>query len=322
MLYLSCLLESKNAFTSAPCKKQCSAAMRRVGYNAVPAQKPVNVAMYAAGGAVAGAVVGAGAMCLSLSLVCFFLLNCSTWFCENLCVLCTRRSEDLEFKLEYIAAIESIQDIYIYTCKKIGGWNGIGIWNILCFGAGLRDLFRPLFVHIIEYRLKLFSHLSPLAPCHLFPKKSNPCFLAFLHFKSCLKTQAFHRIFCRVFWLGCIFVVGTCFGLSGRIFQKRSRYAYNNMYSNDWEVHRRRRFGDFRSQSFCVVTAPGERNGAFMACEQCYRLYGHLTTLGSKREIWSGSDFAKGLDKCHHERIQSDSALYISHQSSMIINNQ
>lgn len=72
MLYLSCLLESKNAFTSAPCKKQCSAAMRRVGYNAVPAQKPVNVAMYAAGGAVAGAVVGAGAMCLSLSLVCFF----------------------------------------------------------------------------------------------------------------------------------------------------------------------------------------------------------------------------------------------------------
>lgn len=31
------------------------------GYNAVPAQKPANVAMYAAGGAVAGAVVGAGA---------------------------------------------------------------------------------------------------------------------------------------------------------------------------------------------------------------------------------------------------------------------
>ena len=35
------------------------------GYNAVPAQKPVNVAMYAAGGAVAGAVVGAGAMHLT-----------------------------------------------------------------------------------------------------------------------------------------------------------------------------------------------------------------------------------------------------------------
>ena len=37
------------------------------GYNAVPAQKPVNVAMYAAGGAVAGAVVGAGAMKLSIA---------------------------------------------------------------------------------------------------------------------------------------------------------------------------------------------------------------------------------------------------------------
>eukprot|EP00438_Fugacium_kawagutii_P014940 Skav217326 [mRNA] locus=scaffold2460:34852:43974:- [translate_table: standard] len=36
------------------------------GYNAVPAQKPVNVAMYAAGGAVAGAVVGAGAMNLGM----------------------------------------------------------------------------------------------------------------------------------------------------------------------------------------------------------------------------------------------------------------
>lgn len=127
MLYLSCLLESKNAFTSAPCKKQCSAG--RVGYNAVPAQKPVNVAMYAAGGAVAGAVVGAGAMCLSLSLVCFFLLNCSTWFCENLCVLCTRRSEDLEFKLEYIAAIESIQDIYIYIYMQ-KDWGLEWDWNL------------------------------------------------------------------------------------------------------------------------------------------------------------------------------------------------
>lgn len=43
----------------------CSSPWR--GYNAVPAQKPVNVAMYAAGGAVAGAVVGAGAMKLSIA---------------------------------------------------------------------------------------------------------------------------------------------------------------------------------------------------------------------------------------------------------------
>lgn len=104
----------------------------------MPAQKPVNVAMYAAGGAVAGAVVGAGAMCLSLSLVCFFLLNCSTWFCENLCVLCTRRSEDLEFKLEYIAAIESIQDIYIYIhAKRLGVGMGLE-FGIYC--ASVLDL--------------------------------------------------------------------------------------------------------------------------------------------------------------------------------------
>ena len=53
------------------------------------------------------------------------------------------------------------------------------------------------------------------------------------------------------------------------------RYAYNNMYGDSWEMHRRRRYGDFRSQSFCIVTAAGDRNGAFMACEQCYRIYGH-----------------------------------------------
>lgn len=46
----------------------CISRLRKqhlTGYNAVPAQKPVNVAMYAAGGAVAGAVVGAGAMHLT-----------------------------------------------------------------------------------------------------------------------------------------------------------------------------------------------------------------------------------------------------------------
>ena len=45
-----------------PCKTFSGKFVWRPGYNAVPAQKPVNVAMYAAGGAVAGAVVGAGAM--------------------------------------------------------------------------------------------------------------------------------------------------------------------------------------------------------------------------------------------------------------------
>lgn len=70
------------------------------------------------------------------------------------------------------------------------------------------------------------------------------------------------------------------------------------MYSNDWEVHRRRRFGDFRSQSFCVVTAPGERNGAFMACEQCYRLYGHLIKKGrSEVEMILQKDWINAIMK-------------------------
>lgn len=49
---------------------------------------------------------------------------------------------------------------------------------------------------------------------------------------------------------------------------------YNNMYSDSWGMHRRRRYGDFHNQNFCIVTDPGSRNGAFMACEQCYHLYG------------------------------------------------
>ena len=52
------------------------------------------------------------------------------------------------------------------------------------------------------------------------------------------------------------------------------RYMYNNMYSDSWGMHRRRRYGDFHNQNFCIVTDPGSRNGAFMACEQCYHLYG------------------------------------------------
>ncbi|CAK9023823.1 unnamed protein product [Durusdinium trenchii] len=61
---------------------------------------------------------------------------------------------------------------------------------------------------------------------------------------------------------------------AGLVVGAGAMYAYNNMYGDSWEIHRRRRVGDFRSQSFCVVTAPGDRNGAFMACEQCYRIYG------------------------------------------------
>ena len=52
------------------------------------------------------------------------------------------------------------------------------------------------------------------------------------------------------------------------------RYMYNNMYGGHWGDHRRRRFGDFRSQSFCQVTASGSRQGAFMECQTCYNLYG------------------------------------------------
>jgi len=65
--------------------------------------------------------------------------------------------------------------------------------------------------------------------------------------------------------------------------QRAPRYAYNNMYGDSWEIHRRRRYGDFRSQSFCIVTAAGDRNGAFMACEQCYRIYGPWLSTNRKQ---------------------------------------
>lgn len=71
-----------------------------------------------------------------------------------------------------------------------------------------------------------------------------------------------------------------------------ARYMYNNMYGDHWGDHRRRRFGDFRSQSFCQVTAPGSRQGAFMECQTCYNLYGQQPknlsknyALGSEGEI-------------------------------------
>lgn len=58
------------------------------------------------------------------------------------------------------------------------------------------------------------------------------------------------------------------------------RYAYNNMYSDGWGLHRRRRIGAYTDMQYCIVTAEGSRNGAMMACEQCFRLYG--PALGSK----------------------------------------
>lgn len=63
--------------------------------------------------------------------------------------------------------------------------------------------------------------------------------------------------------------------VAGAVVGAGAMYAYNNMYGDSWEIHRRRRYGDFRSQSFCIVTAAGDRNGAFVACEQCYRIYGY-----------------------------------------------
>mmetsp|Transcript_64656 Transcript_64656/g.131447 ORF Transcript_64656/g.131447 Transcript_64656/m.131447 type:complete len:845 (-) Transcript_64656:209-2743(-) len=64
------------------------------------------------------------------------------------------------------------------------------------------------------------------------------------------------------------------YGAAGFVGGLGAAYMYNNMYSDSWGMHRRRRYGDFHNQNFCIVTDPGSRNGAFMACEQCYHLYG------------------------------------------------
>ena len=45
---------------------------------------------------------------------------------------------------------------------------------------------------------------------------------------------------------------------------------------NAYLTHRRRRNGNYYDAEWCVVTASGSRNGAFMECNQCYRLYGPL----------------------------------------------
>lgn len=81
------------------------------------------------------------------------------------------------------------------------------------------------------------------------------------------------------------YIFSCCFILSNKLRKKRwvkmlfldfpfLRYMYNNMYGGHWGDHRRRRFGDFRSQSFCQVAASGSRQGAFMECQTCYNLYG------------------------------------------------
>ena len=64
--------------------------------------------------------------------------------------------------------------------------------------------------------------------------------------------------------------------LAGAAVGAGAMYAYNSMYGDayGYEVFRRRRLHDFRSPDYCIVTAPGSRNGAFMECAQCHHLYG------------------------------------------------
>ena len=64
--------------------------------------------------------------------------------------------------------------------------------------------------------------------------------------------------------------------VAGAVVGAGAMYAYNSMYGDayGYEVFRRRRMYDFREPDYCIVTAPGSRNGAFMECQQCSRLYG------------------------------------------------
>lgn len=53
-------------------------------------------------------------------------------------------------------------------------------------------------------------------------------------------------------------------------------YAYNNMYNSDaYGLHRRRRMGNYYDAEWCIVTSTGSRQGDFMECNSCYRLYGY-----------------------------------------------
>ncbi|CAE7728459.1 unnamed protein product [Symbiodinium pilosum] len=62
--------------------------------------------------------------------------------------------------------------------------------------------------------------------------------------------------------------------VAGAVVGAGAMYAYNNMYGDAYDVHRRRRIYPFGQPDFCIVTAPGSRNGDFMECAQCRRLYG------------------------------------------------
>ncbi|CAJ1355436.1 unnamed protein product [Effrenium voratum] len=63
--------------------------------------------------------------------------------------------------------------------------------------------------------------------------------------------------------------------VAGAVVGAGAMYAYNNMYSDSWGDHRRRRIYPFGRPNYCIVTAGGDRNGAFMECQQCYNMYGY-----------------------------------------------
>lgn len=67
------------------------------------------------------------------------------------------------------------------------------------------------------------------------------------------------------------------YAVGGAVVGAGAMYAFNSMYGDayGYEVFRRRRINDFRNPDYCIVTAPGSRNGAFMECQNCYRLYGY-----------------------------------------------
>ena len=69
------------------------------------------------------------------------------------------------------------------------------------------------------------------------------------------------------------------YALGGAVVGAGAMYAYNNMYGDAYGDHRRRRIYPFNNADFCIVTAAGSRNGDFMECLQCRRLYGNGLSL-------------------------------------------
>lgn len=51
------------------------------------------------------------------------------------------------------------------------------------------------------------------------------------------------------------------------------RHRYN---SDAYGLHRRRRMGNYYDAEWCIVSATGSRQGDFMECNSCFRLYGDL----------------------------------------------